>query len=93
MQKQNNNNNNAKKGKRWKTKVREAVAGYGNREALTSSCPPPTPPAPSVAYLQEHFIRGACAPVAWPVHLRTFIRVTDDDSAKMAPHVCHMIVS
>ena len=91
MQKQNNNNNNAKKGKRWKTKVREAVAGYGNREALTSSCPPP--PAPSVAYLQEHFIRGACAPVAWPVHLRTFIRVTDDDSAKMAPHVCHMIVS
>lgn len=83
MQKQ--NNNNTKKGKRWKTKVREAVAGYGKREA--------PPPAPSVAYLQEHFIRGACAPVAWPVHLRTFIRVTDDDSAKMAPHVCHMIVS
>lgn len=91
MQKQ--NNNNTKKGKRWKTKVREAVAGYGKREALTSSLLPPPPPAPSVAYLQEHFIRGACAPVAWPVHLRTFIRVTDDDSAKMAPHVCHMIVS
>ena len=33
---QKQNNNNTKKGERWETKVREAGAGYGKREALTS---------------------------------------------------------